>query len=185
MMQSLLYAALAGAMIPLGGLLAYFEHIRPSWLEQEFRHSVIAFGGGALLAAVALVLVPQGAEAVPVPVAVLSFAAGGVLFALIDHRLKQTGGTRSQLLAMLADFLPEATALGALFAAGSGSAPLLALLIALQNLPESFNAYRESRASGAPGAATLGRFARWPCWDRWSRRWDMSILPTARGCWAR
>ena len=55
-----LLAALAGAAIPLGGLAARFEKIRPYWLENEFRHSVIAFGGGALLAAVILGVVPSG-----------------------------------------------------------------------------------------------------------------------------
>lgn len=48
---------LAGACIPLGGLLASFERIRPNWLEQEFRHFVIALGGGILLGAVAVVFI--------------------------------------------------------------------------------------------------------------------------------
>jgi len=51
---------IAGAAIPTGGFLAKVEMIRPPWLEAEFRHSVLAFGGGALIAAVALVLVPEG-----------------------------------------------------------------------------------------------------------------------------
>jgi ZIP family zinc transporter len=44
---------------------------------------------------------------------------------------------------MLLDFLPESLAMGGMFALGSASAPLLAVLIGLQNLPEGFNAYRE------------------------------------------
>lgn len=40
---------------------------------------------------------------------------------------------------MLADFIPEALALGAAFAAGKGTG----VLLALQNLPEGFNAYEE------------------------------------------
>ena len=39
--------------------------------------------------------------------------------------------------------VPEALALGGLVALKSNVAPLLALLIGLQNLPEGFNAYRE------------------------------------------
>ena len=50
----------AGICIPVGGLIASFEHIRPNWLEQEFRHFLIAFGGGILLGAVSVVLVPEG-----------------------------------------------------------------------------------------------------------------------------
>ena len=47
------------------------------------------------------------------------------------------------MTAMMADFLPETLALGGMFAAGAEGAALLALLIALQNLPEGFNAWRE------------------------------------------
>ena len=49
---------------------------------------------------------------------------------------------------MLSDFLPEALALGAVFAKGGSLGALLALLIGLQNLPEGFNAYRELVATG-------------------------------------
>jgi ZIP family zinc transporter len=58
--EIILFTGIAGACIPLGGLLASIEHVHPKWLEQEFRHFVMAFGGGVLLAAVALVLVPEG-----------------------------------------------------------------------------------------------------------------------------
>ena len=44
---------------------------------------------------------------------------------------------------MLLDFLPEALALGALLGGQSDVALLLAAMIALQNLPEGFNAFRE------------------------------------------
>ena len=48
-----------------------------------------------------------------------------------------------QLTAMLADFVPECEALGGMFAVSAEGAALLALLIALQNVPEGFNAWRE------------------------------------------
>lgn len=141
------FTLLAGIAMPVGAALASVERIRPRWLETEFRHSVVAFGGGALLAAVALVLVPQAiGELSPLPVA-LWFCAGGVAFMGLDillYRLKTSG---SQLSAMLADFIPESLALGAAFALGGRGAVLLAGLMALQNLPEGFNAYRELRAS--------------------------------------
>ena len=38
--ELLLYTALAGACIPAGAALARIEHIRPQWLEEEFRHFV-------------------------------------------------------------------------------------------------------------------------------------------------
>ncbi|MEX2578222.1 MAG: hypothetical protein WD342_04125 [Verrucomicrobiales bacterium] len=60
-----LLGLVAGAAIPAGGWLARRENIHPNWLEKEFRHFVIAFGGGALLAAVTFVLVPKGTEDLP------------------------------------------------------------------------------------------------------------------------
>ncbi|AOW78418.1 divalent cation transporter [Colwellia sp. PAMC 20917] len=138
---------LAGLAMPLGAALAYFEKIGNDWLEQELRHSVMAFGGGALLSAVALVLVPEGIESLDILPACIGFIAGGLSFMALDIYLKKIDTPASQLAAMLADFIPESIALGAAFATGSSSAYLLAGLIALQNLPEGFSAYRELSAS--------------------------------------
>jgi ZIP family zinc transporter len=125
---AVLLAALAGATIPLGGLAARIEKIRPAWLEDEFRHGVIAFGGGALLAAVALVLVPEGSSRLSVWMAPVAFGAGGVCFFLVDRLIERRGKGAAQLLAMLLDFLPKSMALGAVFAAGDATGPLLGRL---------------------------------------------------------
>lgn len=140
---ALLYSMLAGIAIPFGALLARIEHIHPKWLEKEFRHSVIAFGGGALIAAVSLVLVPKGIETTPPFWVVFWFFAGGVCFYGLDRVIQSHGGRFSQLIAMVSDFIPEAMALGAILLEDKASALLLVLLIGLQNLPEGFNAYRE------------------------------------------
>lgn len=138
---------LAGLTMPLGALIARMEQIRPRWLEHEFRHSVIAFGGGALLSAVALVLVPEGTEHLQAGSALFWFVLGGLVFMLVDVLLNRYKTSASQLVAMLSDFIPESIALGAAFALGGNNGILLALLIGLQNLPEGFNAYRELRHS--------------------------------------
>jgi len=144
----LLLTSCAGACILIGGLLARVEHIRPQWLETEFRHSVIAFGGGVLVAAVALVLVPEGTRLLPSPsLAVGVFLLGGATFCIFEAWLTRRGGEKPQFVAMLLDYLPESLALGGMFAGGSSLAPMLALFIGLQNLPEGFNAYRELSAS--------------------------------------
>ncbi|MBI1390023.1 MAG: divalent cation transporter [bacterium] len=173
--EALIYAALAGVSIPVGGVLARFESIQPRWLETEFRHGVIAFGGGALMAAVALVLVPEGIERLSIPAVCASFLAGGAVFMAIDMLLSKTGGAASQLCAMLLDYVPEAMALGAAMAEGGGAGRLLAFLIAIQNVPEAFNAYREMRASGGLRSRTiliafcllvgLGPLAAWIGWS--------------------
>ena len=134
---------LAGLAMPLGATIAFYEKIGEQWIEEEFRHGVMAFGGGALLSAVALVLVPEGiANLAPLP-ACIWFILGGLCFMLLDIYLKKINTPASQFVAMLSDFIPESIALGAAFATGSDSAFLLAGLIALQNLPEGFSAYRE------------------------------------------
>lgn len=143
-----LWTTAAGITIPLGGLLASVEHIQPRWLEREFRHFVIAFGGGVLLAAVMLVLVPEGAEELDHPwLAAAALMAGGASFFGFERWLDRGSGGKPQLMAMLADFVPESLAVGGMFAAGAAGAPLLAGLIALQNLPEGFNAFREMHES--------------------------------------
>ncbi|MGB2739344.1 MAG: divalent cation transporter [Cognaticolwellia sp.] len=139
----------AGLAMSLGAVIACFEKSGAQLLEEEFRHGVMAFGGGALLSAVALVLVPEGLENLaPLP-ACSFFIVGGLSFMLLDIYLKKINTPASQLAAMLSDFIPESIALGAAFATGSSSAYLLAALIALQNLPEGFSAYRELNSTSA------------------------------------
>lgn len=151
----------AGACIPLGGVLARIEHLRPRWLETELRHGVIAFGGGVLIAAVAFVLVPEGDAFIGDPlVGVACLLAGGAAFFALERLLGARRRERPQLTAMLLDYVPESLALGGAFAVGAESALMLALFIGLQNIPEGFNAYRELRATGRDGRAIL-RFMLW------------------------
>jgi len=141
------WTALAGACILLGGVAAKFERIRPEWLENELRHSIIAFGGGVLISAVALVLVPEGNRLIPSATgASLVLVCGGFVFFVVEHFLGLRRRETPQFTAMLLDYLPESLALGGMFAIGAVSAPTLAFLIGLQNLPEGFNAYRELNA---------------------------------------
>ena len=137
----------AGAAMPAGALIASVEAIQPRWLESEVRHSVIAFGGGALLAAVALVLVPEGIQNLNSMTIVICFGGGGLACLMLDMRLAANATSASQLIAMLSDFIPEALALGATFVVSKHAGILLAGIIALQNLPEGFNAYREITSS--------------------------------------
>ncbi len=143
----LLVTIAAGSCIPLGGYIASFEHIRARWLEQELRHFLIALGGGILLGAVAVALVPEGIASMQgsllaIPILLL----GGLSFFLIERALGLRRREVPQVMGMLLDYVPEAIALGGLVALGSPAAPLLALLVGLQNLPEGFNAFRELHA---------------------------------------
>ncbi|NKX40642.1 divalent cation transporter [Rhodobacteraceae bacterium R_SAG2] len=143
LLTAILLAGLAGLSMPLGGLLARWEHISDAHLRDGVLHAITAFGGGALLSAVALVLVPHGAEALSPLVALSLLAAGGLVFAWVDTTLNRIGGSGALLLAMVLDFLPEAMALGAMLVSQSSTAILLAVMIFLQNLPEGFAAFRD------------------------------------------
>ncbi|MEM1080218.1 MAG: ZIP family metal transporter [Pseudomonadota bacterium] len=134
---------IAGMAMPAGALLAQQDQRHPDWLNHAWRHGIMAFGGGALLSAVALVLVPEGAAQLSTGLVALSFAAGGISFFLLDMYLSRHQSPAGQMAAMLSDFIPEAMALGAAFAVGEDTGILMAVLIVLQNVPEGFNAFEE------------------------------------------
>ena len=144
----LVLTTLAGLSIPIGAGLALLRfNLLSDFAASEARHSVTAFGAGALLAAVALVLIPEGTKLLePIP-ALAWFVVGALTFAVIDRALANSGTKAAQFLAMMMDYLPEAMALGALVTGNFETALLVAALIALQNLPEGFNAMGELRAS--------------------------------------
>jgi len=150
---------LAGLCMPLGGVLARFEHLGSRWLEREFRHFMIAFGGGLLLGAVFAVLLPEGTERFGHPTgAVALFLAGGVAFFLLERRMGLQRRESPQLVGMLVDYIPESIALGGLVATDPALALVLAVVVGLQNVPEGFNAYRELIAKRPEDSAKVLRF---------------------------
>jgi ZIP family zinc transporter len=145
-----LFAFLAGVAAFLGAVSAKFENIKPNWLESEVRHGIMAFGGGALIAAVALVLVPEGMAMQPNWLAFVTFLMGAMCFMGIDRLLAKSGRPFSQWLAMMLDFVPEAIVLGAVIEDDFRKAVFMAIIIAAQNFPEGFNVYREMVNSHSP-----------------------------------
>lgn len=155
MLTGLLLATLAGGAIPIGAWIASTSASPGDGRSDALHHAVIAFGAGALISAVALVLVPEGAERVPAFATPLLFVAGGVVFAAVDRALARRGGHAAQFLAMMLDYVPEALALGALLGGDPATALLLAGLIGLQNLPEGYNAFGEMRRNSPWSARRL------------------------------
>lgn len=138
-----LLSLISGSAIFWGALAAAQEHFLPNWLQEEFRHAVTAVGGGALLAAIALVLIPEGMQHQPLETSIITFLAGGYLAMAMDRYFAKQKTAASQLVAMLLDFIPETIAIGAIVSKNFPEAILLAVIIFLQNLPEGFIAYRE------------------------------------------
>jgi len=155
--EIILYAGFSGITVFIGGLLAnaFNHHIKERKIRYEVTHTAVAFGGGIILSAVALVLVPKGLGQLTLWPMLVSFSAGSVIFFIIDRKLSKSGGKMAQLLAMLMDFVPESIALGALFASDTSTGILLAVFIGLQNLPEAFNSFRDLVLSGYTIKKTL------------------------------
>ncbi len=147
---TLALAFLAGISIPAGALIASNLSLKSRCLRHEIDSFISYFGGGALLAAIALVLLPYGIEHISVFPASAAFFVGGLVFWQLNSWVKRTGHKASQFIGMLLDFIPEAILLGAAAAIGSPVAYLLAGLIALQNMPEGFAAYHEMSKNGTP-----------------------------------
>lgn len=147
---ALLLALAAGLSIPLGAMVSTHARLGSICRRHELDSFVSYFGGGALMAAVALVLVPYGMERASVWASAAAFLTGGLVFWQIDRWTRRAGGAASNFTGMLLDFIPEAIALGAAAVAGVGSPMLLALLIALQNMPEGFASQHEMQEGGVP-----------------------------------
>ena len=54
------YTAFTGLTNVIGGVAGRFEHLRRGRFRSSVLHGLVAFGGGTMLAAVALVLLPEG-----------------------------------------------------------------------------------------------------------------------------
>jgi ZIP family zinc transporter len=157
MKELILYAGFAGITVLLGGMAAnYFNHhVKDSPVKYEITHTMMSFGAGIILSALALVLIPKGIEALNLLPLAFSFLSGAMLFMVLDQYLANKGGQTATLLAMMMDFIPESIALGAVFAIDQKMAKLLAVFIGLQNFPEAFNAFRDLVQSGFTTKKTL------------------------------
>jgi ZIP family zinc transporter len=150
----------AGFAAFLGSLLGLCEGSAETTGKQELIHGIVALGGGILVAAVALALVPRAVSVLDPISLTLTFSLGGIVFCLLDIRISKAGGSKAQFMAMLMDFIPEAASMGAVFGHNRSMGMLLAAFIAAQNLPEGFNSFREITASGVrPRGALTALFS--------------------------
>jgi ZIP family zinc transporter len=145
----IIYSLLSGSTIFLGGILSYYfgDHVKNGLVKAEIIHASIAFGGGILFASVGLVLVPKGMQSLSLLPVLVCFSVGTITFYFIDRHIQTKGGSIAQLLGMLLDFIPESIAMGAVFSQNPNLGLLLAIIIGIQNLPESFNAFMDLKNS--------------------------------------
>ena len=143
---AIILALMAGLAIPAGAWVSSVPTLRNLCRANDIDSFVSYFGGGALLSAIALVMVPHGMEHITVVPAFLAFLFGGLIFWQVDVRLKRSGSAASQFIGMLLDFIPEAILLGTAAAIDSPIIYLLAAMIALQNMPQGFASYLDMRS---------------------------------------
>ena len=64
----ILFSGFAGVTVFIGGLLAnlFDHHVKDSPVKYEIVHTLMSFGAGIILSAIALVLVPKGMETLSV-----------------------------------------------------------------------------------------------------------------------
>ncbi|WP_149036413.1 ZIP family metal transporter [Aurantiacibacter atlanticus] len=140
-----LFGAIGGSAAYAGAWLGYLDERGGGSLSGEAKRGITAFGGGALIGAVGLVLVPHGIETQPLWLGAASFVLGGLAFLLLDKWLHSTGTPVSQLVALNLDFIPEAIVVGAVIGSNLPMAIFLTVILVAQNLPEGFGAYVEVR----------------------------------------
>ena len=141
----ILYSSAAGLPIFIGGLISSLFQAHNTILKDEINHWIVAFGGGALMSAIAFALIPKALNELPSGLIIVVFLAGTFSFMGLDMLSTRIGGSIAQVVSMMMDFIPEALALGASFAYDHKFGLLLAIFIGLQNLPEGFNSYVELR----------------------------------------
>ena len=143
--EIILFASIAGLPIIIGGWISSIFQTKKWKLKSEINHFTIAFGGGALLSAIAFALIPRAIHDFNDFSLSIIFLSGTFIFMFIDFIIGKNKGSLAHAMSMMMDFIPEALALGASFAIDHSFGFLLALFIGLQNLPEGFNSYIELR----------------------------------------
>lgn len=147
--EMVLFSLLAGSTVFIGAVLSFIfeKYVNEGFIKEEIIHIFIAFGAGIMLSAISFVLIPEGVKFLETYTTVFIFFLGTICFYFFDEYIKKKKTKASQLTAMLLDFIPESISLGAMFVINHSVAVLLAIFIALQNLPESFNTYIELKNS--------------------------------------
>lgn len=166
-LQAGFWGLAAGGALVLGALVAWVVRV-----PQRVAASVMAFGAGVLISALAFDLVDEAERSGGLPATVLGFLAGAVVYVVANvalarrgarHRKRsgtqqpseddQPGSGTAIAVGALLDGIPESVVLGLSLLGGTGvSTPVLAAIV-ISNLPEGL--------SSAAGMKRNGRSARY------------------------
>lgn len=155
LMMVITITSIAATGTLLGSFIAYLT-IRRNHIPKNILNFIVALGGGLLLSAIALVLIPEGTQSLSFLWANACFLAGSVVFMWLDVLIEKNGGAASQILANTMDSIPESLGIGAAFAKGGAVGLLLACLVGLQNITEGFNSFNELKSGGMSTKNNMG-----------------------------
>ena len=167
MLEAALWGLVTAGSLWIGAVLAVYARPAGRWIGLA-----MAFGSGALIAAVAYELVFEAFEISPASAAA-GFTAGALAFYFGDWAIDQRGGhgrksasgehqlsgrANAIVLGTILDGIPESFVLGASVQEGSGVTAALVVGVFVSNIPESLSATSGLRAAGW---ASRSVFAMW------------------------
>jgi ZIP family zinc transporter len=150
---------LAASSLVLGAVLGVVR----TWSDRIVGY-VLAFGAGALIAAVSFELTEEGLELGSLGTVAIGLAAGALTYFTLDHLLESpsragaSGTGTSLLLGASLDGIPEQLVLGIGLAGGAGVGISLLVAIFVSNLPEAIGSATGMKADGDPTAVILRRW---------------------------
>jgi zinc transporter, ZIP family len=165
-----LWGLLGGAALVLGALVAWFVRVSPDVIA-----SVMAFGSGVLISAVAFDLMAEAADTGGLPATAVGFLGGALAYlganALLARRgarhrkrsgdqqpseSEQSGSGTAIAVGALLDGVPESVVLGVgLLAGGSVSVSVLAAVF-ISNVPEGLSSAAGMKKSGRSAGYVFG-----------------------------
>jgi ZIP family zinc transporter len=145
MAAALGWGALAASSLVIGALLS----VARDWPKQLVG-LVLAFGAGALIAAVSFELAEEGVEIGGAGAVAIGFAVGAVTYFVLDGLVERGRSDPASALALGAflDGIPEQLVLGLGLAAGDEISIGLLGAIFVSNLPEAIGSAADMRAEG-------------------------------------
>jgi zinc transporter, ZIP family len=154
------WGSLAASSLVLGALIALVWR----WPTALVGH-VLAFGAGALIAAVSFELAEDGARIGGFVAVAIGLAVGAVTYFLLDGVVSGNRGRRGRretsnagnalALGAFLDGIPEQLVLGIGLALGEGVSASLLVAIFVSNLPEAIGSVSDMRAAGRTDRAIL------------------------------
>lgn len=157
MLEAALWGLVTAGSLWIGAVLAVFARPASRWIGLA-----MAFGSGALIAAVAYELVFAAFET-DIAFAAIGFAAGALAFYVGDWAIDRRGGhgrksmggehqlagrANAIVLGTVLDGIPESFVLGASLQEGSGVTVALVVGVFVSNIPESLSATSGLRTAG-------------------------------------